>query len=110
MEEIRDALEIYNVVTVCDRFEGIMDSFDYITGRAVVDLARFYETLRRKVRHTGNHDIPPGILYLTGGQTPESLDRISAGKKIWELSGFFSDPWFETKQLIHLFESAPAIK
>ncbi len=110
VEEIRDALEIFNVVTVCDRYEHISDSFDFITGRAVTDLALFHEMLRGKIRYTGHHEITPGILYLTGGQTAEALHRIKAAKKIWDLSVLFPDPWFETKQLIHLYKPVPAIK
>lgn len=110
VEEIRDALEIFNVVTICDRYEHITDSFDFITGRAVTDLALFHETLRKKIRNSGHHDIAPGILYLTGGQTPQALQGIKAAKKIWDLSALFPDPWFETKQLIHLYEPVPGGK
>ena len=50
-----------------------------------------------------------GILYLKGGDLAEEISTAMAKHKmkkgsvnIWQLSSWTSDPFFETKQVIHI--------
>lgn len=102
IDVIKSELGLQNVETYNERFEKVPDSFDFITGRAVSNLSLFYSMVENKVRKTGFNALRNGVLYLTGGETGTILSSIPAKSKEWNLSTFFSDPFFETKKLIHL--------
>ena len=103
VDEIANALELKNVTVKCERFETIQDSFDFITGRAVAILPEFYRMAKDKIRKKHQNDIPNGILYLSGGDLSSQLKKIPAKTTITELSTFFSEDYFSTKNLVHIF-------
>ncbi len=102
VDEIAQALELKNVTTRCERFETINETFDFITGRAITDLLVFYNMLKDKIEKKNRNDIPNGILYLSGGDQESKLKEIPVKTTITKLSDFFPEPYFSTKNLIHI--------
>jgi 16S rRNA (guanine527-N7)-methyltransferase len=102
VEAIAGGLGLANVTAVNARFEGVAETFDFITGRAVSNLAVFVNMLKNKVGLTNRNRIPNGILYLTGGDSPQDMTGINARAKEYPIPGYFTEPYFVTKKLIHI--------
>lgn len=102
IEAVKSEFALENVTTRNVRFETIHETFDFITGRAVVNLPLFCSMVKKNVKKHGMNSIANGIFYLTGGETDHTLSLIKAKSKTWNLADFFPDPYFTTKKLIHL--------
>jgi 16S rRNA (guanine527-N7)-methyltransferase len=85
------------VKTVNARAESLPETFDYIVSRAVTALDNFMPWVKGKYNE--------GILYLKGGDLTEEIAKARLRKgsvHIWPISGWTSDPFFETKQVIFI--------
>ena len=102
-EDVSKRLGLKNVTLVNDRFESLSSRYDFITGRAVTNVAAFVKMNAPLIKKKGFNDIPNGILYLTGGELQQSLELVRAQKTGYSLADFFNEPYFETKKLIHLY-------
>jgi 16S rRNA (guanine527-N7)-methyltransferase len=91
-----------NVSTEHCRFEDHRVKYDFIVSRAVASLETMFSRLKKNIHSGGSHPLPNGILYLKGGDFSEELTQLS-NYKIYKLSDYFSEPYFETKSLVHLF-------
>lgn len=95
--EVAKGLGLENVKTVNARAESLPETFDYIVSRAVTALDNFMPWVKGKYSE--------GILYLKGGDLDEEIARAKLRKgsvHIWPISGWTSDPFFETKQVIFI--------
>lgn len=102
-EDVSQRLGLKNVTLVNARFESLSSRYDFITGRAVTNIAAFVKMNAPQIKKKGFNDIPNGILYLTGGELQQSLEPVRAQKTGYSLADFFNEPYFETKKLIHLY-------
>lgn len=101
--EVAIALGLKNVTATHCRAENINASFDFIISRAVTRMARFNEWTHYKIRKRGFNDLDNGILYLKGGDIEEELKEVVSRKAhIYPISKMFSEPFFETKKVVHL--------
>jgi 16S rRNA (guanine527-N7)-methyltransferase len=103
IDHITAELKLDNVSTLNTRFENVKQSFDFVTGRAVSNLPLFFSMVKNCVRNRGFNEIANGILYLTGGEVEKELTQIRARSDTWKLSYFFSEDYFATKKLVHLY-------
>lgn len=103
VDAVAKELGLANVTTRLARYETIHEQYDFVTGRAVADLNLFYCILKLNIKKEGFNTINPGILYLTGGDLSDSLNTLKAKNQIWSLEQYFSDPWFSSKKLVHLY-------
>ena len=104
VNEIIHAAEIKNVEAEQIRMEQVDRTFDFIISRAVTALPDFVKWTGYKFHRKSFNTIPNGILYLKGGEVKEELRQIKIFKKrVYPLYGYFSEPFFETKSLIHLY-------
>jgi len=101
--EIAKELGLDNVHPVRERFENLDGSWDFITGRAVAPLSGFCKIIMGKISREQKNDLSNGILYLKGGEVSEELKDLPYESRIYEISNFFDDPFFETKKIIHLY-------
>lgn len=100
---IAKELDLQNVNPVWSRFEELPDSFDFITGRAVMDLTTLTGMVRSKIEKVSAHSFPNGILYLKGGEVTTELSQLNGKHKVFSLSEIFQEPFFETKKLVHIY-------
>lgn len=95
-------LGLNNVTTIRERVENEKNLYDFIVSRAVTDFNSFVRLTSRNIGKGGNNTLKNGILYLRGGDmTGEQVlfgDRI----KVWNISDFFAEPFFETKKIVYL--------
>ena len=101
VDEVVQGLGLTNVRTKNCRVEEVKGTFDFLVSRAVAAMPTFTHWVKGKVDKVSKHSIKNGILYLKGGDLTEEL----AGYKtveIYDLTQWFTDPFFETKKLVYL--------
>jgi 16S rRNA (guanine527-N7)-methyltransferase len=101
VDAISSELGLGNVKTAHQRAENIEGQFDFALARAVTRLDNIWAWASSKMKPANQHPISNGLLYLKGGdidqETPNGVDV-----KRWELSQFFSEPFFNEKALVLL--------
>ncbi len=103
VNEISASLGLNNVGALQARVENINQSFDFIVSRAVTRLPEFMNWCKGKIRRSGFNDLHNGILYLKGGDLDEELKPIKKETRIYELSEYFGEEFFETKKVVHVW-------
>lgn len=103
IEAIKDELGLANVRCQHSRVEESNVKVDFVTGRAVTALPRFYEWTQKRIRWEAGEN-RSGILYLKGGDFFDELGVLPRKQRIWSISDILNDPFFETKKLIYLYE------
>ena len=99
VENVRSALGLTNLRAINDRVEG---KFDFVVSRAVTDMSTFVGWVWRKIeRGQGHGTLPNGILYLKGGDLTEELAATGKEWTIFNISDFFEEEFFETKQVVY---------
>jgi 16S rRNA (guanine527-N7)-methyltransferase len=105
VSDMIENLELPNATADQIRLESYEGSCDFIISRAVTNLRSFVswiqkDTISRKARH----NFPNGVIYLKGGEVEEEILETGLHARVYELSDYFPEDYFETKKLIHLFE------
>ena len=77
-------------------------TYDFVVSRAVTRMAGFLSWLDGKIAQDSKHDLPNGVLYLKGGDLEEELSEVEAYCQVTPLATWFADPFFETKQVVHV--------
>ncbi|WBL21534.1 16S rRNA (guanine(527)-N(7))-methyltransferase RsmG [Zunongwangia sp. HRR-M8] len=101
VEEVTAGLGLQNVKTTNDRVENIDGHYDFIISRAVAAMPTFVRWTKGKIAKKNNHELKNGILYLKGGDLSEELNDYQTAK-IYNLTDYFEEDFFETKKVVHL--------
>ena len=101
VEEVSKGLELQNVKVTNARVETITGQYDFIISRAVAQMETFVHWVKNRVAKKSKHDLKNGILYLKGGELTEELLPFPKAR-IYPLSDFFKEDFFETKCVVHL--------
>lgn len=102
VSEVIQALSLDNASTEQIRVEQIKDKYDFVVSRAVTRLKPFYQWVKNKVSKERQHKLKNGILYLKGGDLSEELTEAKKKHKIFELSRYFEEEFFETKKVVYV--------
>ena len=101
VEQVADGLELQNVKVTNARAETITGQYDFIVSRAVAEMETFVRWVKNRVAKKSNHDLKNGILYLKGGDLTQEL-ALFPKAKIYPISSFYKEAFFETKTVVHL--------
>ena len=101
VKEVVAALELKNVKAEAIRAEEVKGEFDFIVSRAVTNMDEFVKWTRNKIAKKKQHELKNGILYLKGGDLTEELQNFP-NAKLFDLTNFFEDDFFETKKVVHI--------
>jgi 16S rRNA (guanine527-N7)-methyltransferase len=101
VEAVAEALDLQNVTAIHARAEKVLGEFDFIVSRAVTKMDDFVKWVRKKIRRKNRHQLKNGILYLKGGDLSEELQNFPSAK-LFDLTDYFDDPFFETKKVVHV--------
>lgn len=96
------AAGLNNVTALHARAEDVKGTYDFVVSRAVTRMAGFLSWLDGKIAPNSKHDLPNGVLYLKGGDLKEELSEVQASCQVTALATWFADPFFETKQVVHV--------
>ncbi|MEM7382879.1 MAG: 16S rRNA (guanine(527)-N(7))-methyltransferase RsmG [Bacteroidota bacterium] len=99
VQGIAQTLSLQNVTTQPVRAEVLGGTYDFVLGRAVTNLPTFYTWVKDKISPHPQHEIPNGILYLKGKE-PIALPL---NYRTYAIGQFFREPFFQTKQLVHIY-------
>ncbi|WP_206170552.1 16S rRNA (guanine(527)-N(7))-methyltransferase RsmG [Spirosoma pollinicola] len=102
VQEISDALGLTNVKAEQIRVEQLNTTYDFVVSRAVTQLKPFLGWIRYKIHKAGNNDRPNGVLYLKGGDLKAELAEVLDRYRVYDISDYFEEPFFETKKIIYL--------
>jgi 16S rRNA (guanine527-N7)-methyltransferase len=103
VNEVTQALQLQNVKAMHARAEEVNRKFDFVVSRAVTALPEFMKWVDHKIKTKNINALTNGILYLKGGDIDSELASIHHYWKVFELHDFFTEPFFETKKVVHLW-------
>ena len=102
VQEVATALELTNVRAQHERAEKADGIYDFVVSRAVTRLAPFMSWIQNKFSKNQFNRLDNGVLYLKGGDLEEELAEVKRSKKIYDLSDYFDEPFFETKKVVYV--------
>lgn len=102
VNEIVSALGLENIKAEQMRAELVEGEFDFVVSRAVTRLLPFYGWVKGKININNYNKLKNGILYLKGGDLKEELKELGKKSKVFELSDYFTEEFFETKMVVHV--------
>lgn len=103
VNEVTQALQLQNVQSLHARAEEVDRRFDFIVSRAVTALPEFMKWISGKVKAENMNTLNNGALCLKGGDIDSELTPLNNYWKVFELHDFFTEPFFESKKIIHLW-------
>ena len=95
-------LNLQNVIPLRKRAEEENGKYDFIVSRAVTEFPAFVTLTSKNIAAKSNNSVRNGILYLKGGDLDSELEKVRDKVKIWNISEFFSEPFFETKKIVYM--------
>ena len=101
VEEVVEGLQLQNVKATNDRVENISGTYDFVVSRAVAQMETFVHWINGKIAKKSVHELRNGVLYLKGGDLTDEL-KVYTTAKIYPLSDYFEEDFFETKTVVHL--------
>ncbi len=102
VNEIIAELNLSNATTITARAETLKGDWHFITSRAVSAFPQFYNLIGRKISREQFNVLPNGILYLKGGDFEDEISAFRPNIRIFSISDYFSEDFFETKKIIYL--------
>lgn len=102
VNEIATALGLENIKAEQMRAELVEGEFDFVVSRAVTRLLPFYGWVKGKININNYNKYKNGILYLKGGDLKEELKELGKKSRVFELSEYFTEEFFETKMVVHV--------
>ncbi len=99
---VAEEIKLKNVVIDQARSEQIDQTFDYIVCRAVSKLPKFVSLIKKNLNKSGEGEYPNGLFYLKGGEIDEELAPYNGNAKVFQISDFFEEEFFETKKIVYL--------
>ena len=103
VQDVAEKLGLDNVKARQCRVEKIDERFDFIVSRAVKPLPLFMSWVKNNISQESRHVLPNGVLYLKGGDFSQDLAVLNWPYTIFELAGFFAEPFFATKKIVHVY-------
>ncbi len=100
--EVIDALNIKNVNTYNCRAEQLPDKYNFIVSRAVASIADLLMWTKHKFLKQNTGYVSNGYFLLKGGNLTEEIIRAKAKARIFNLSDYYGEEYFETKKVIYI--------
>ena len=102
MKIISDELGLSNVKVVNQRAEENHSEYDFIVSRAVAPLEKLLRWTQKNIKRDSNNEIKNGFLCLKGGDLREETSHIKKHIRVYNLSDWYDDPFYETKKILHV--------
>jgi len=102
VQAVAEELKLNNVRIAHKRVEDEKWKYHFIISRAVTEFSGFVKMTSKNIEKGGTNKLGNGILYLKGGDLTTELDMFKSRVKVWNISEFFDEPFFETKKIVYL--------
>ena len=100
--EVANAIGLENVLPQHKRGEEEKGKFDFIVSRAVMPLPDLMKIVRKNIAKDNHNALENGVIVLKGGNLNEELQPFSKVAIVENLSQWFTETWFEEKNLIYV--------
>ncbi len=101
-QSIAEAIGLTNVTFQHGDIGECRSKFDFVVSRAVMRLDELVPLIRKNVSRTQRNGLPNGLICLKGGDLTEELKGIGRDVLRERVSSYFSEPFFEKKELIYV--------
>lgn len=101
-QSIAEAIGLTNVTFQHGDIGECRSKFDFVVSRAVMRLDELVPLIRKNVSRTQRNGLLNGLICLKGGDLTEELKGIGRNVLRERVSSYFSEPFFETKELIYV--------
>ena len=78
------------------------EKFDFVVSRAVMQLLDLVKIAKSNISNTQRNGYPNGLICLKGGDLASEIAAVKRPVIDVPLSDYFSEPYFETKDLIYV--------
>ena len=102
MIDVANAIGLENVLPQHKRGEEEKGKFDFIVSRAVMPLPDLMKIVRKNIAKDNHNALENGVIVLKGGNLNEELQPFSKVAIVENLSQWFTEAWFEEKNLIYV--------
>jgi len=102
VQEVSEAAGIKNIEAIKARAEELKGKFDFVVSRAVTTLPDFIKWVESKIKRESRNTLQNGILYLKGGDLEAELAPLQNKSRVYNLSDYFEEEFFETKKVVHV--------
>ena len=102
VNEVAQALSLTNVEAIHQRVQDVKRKYDFVVSRAVMPLPELEKLVRKNISLTHKNVIQNGLICLKGGDLKEEIKPYKRKSEVYELTQYFSEPFFETKKLVYL--------
>lgn len=102
VNEVSQALSLTNVEAIHQRVQDEKRKYDFVVSRAVMPLPELEKLVSKNISPTNKNAIQNGLICLKGGDLKAELKPYKKRVEVYELSQYFSEPFFETKKLVYL--------
>ena len=102
VQEVAKAIGLQNLQAAHLRAEQVNEKFDFVVSRAVTRLGEFYPWVKGKFNKQSKNTLPNGILYLKGGDLQQEITESGLKVQQYYLKDYFTEDFFETKQVIYV--------
>lgn len=100
--EVAHAIGLDNTEAFHRRGEEEKDKFDFVVSRAVMPMPDLVKIIRKNISKSQHNALPNGLIVLKGGSLEDELRPYAKIVERMDISSFFSDEWFQGKQVIYL--------
>lgn len=102
VSSVADELGLKNVTPLRMRVEEENGKYHFIVSRAVTEFQSFVKMTLKNLDKQQINIRRNGILYLKGGDLASEISIFATRLTLWDISDFFSEPYFETKKILYL--------
>jgi len=75
--------------------------FDFVVSRGVMPQSELIKSVRKNISRKSFNSIPNGLIALKGGDLKEEMKGLERMSEIVGISGYFEEPFFETKKIVY---------
>ncbi|MDE7154208.1 MAG: 16S rRNA (guanine(527)-N(7))-methyltransferase RsmG [Muribaculaceae bacterium] len=101
-QSIAEAIGLTNVTSQHGDIGECRDKYDFVVSRAVMRLDQLVPLVKKNISHVNRNAYGNGLICLKGGDLTGEMGKYRSEVMEFDLSTYFSEPFFETKKLIYL--------
>ena len=101
-QEVATAIGLKNCQPEHLRGEVEKGKYDFVVSRAVMPLPDLVKIVRKNISKTQRNAAGNGIFCLKGGELQQELQPFHKIVEVTPISTWFSEEWFQTKNVIYL--------
>jgi len=100
--EVAGELGLKNVKPLRKRVEEENSKYHFIVSRAVTAFPEFVKITLKNIDSEEINSLRNGVIYLKGGDLSSEIAIFNKHLTIWNLKDFLTEPFFDTKKILHL--------